>query len=157
MREKHITITLTFRKYQLPTTKCQCQSNSCPIVNQYKVWTIEGYLLLTHTHTQVDLEVMEWLRRFTGYKQKRKGPSRKEREAARKALELRETLYQKLTSSQVCQVCVVFCKHNSHCLSTDLQSWTQVVSQRQRNVSATLKPATGPPALSAQHVFVNEM
>ena len=69
-------------------------NTSCLVIASYDPFTHYAY---THMDTQVDLEIMEWLRRFTGYKQKRKAPSRKEREAARRALELRETLYQKLT------------------------------------------------------------
>ena len=45
---------------------------------------------------QVDAEVMEWLRRFTANRQKKKSASRKEREAAWKVLEQREALCQRL-------------------------------------------------------------
>ena len=45
---------------------------------------------------QADAEVMEWLRRLMTNRQKKKSPSRKEKEAAWKALEQREALCQRL-------------------------------------------------------------
>ena len=45
---------------------------------------------------KADEEVMEWLQRITANKQKRKGISRKEKEAAWRALEQRDTIQAKM-------------------------------------------------------------
>ena len=45
---------------------------------------------------QADEDVVEWLQRITANKQKRKGISRKEKEAAWRALEQRDTIQAKM-------------------------------------------------------------
>ena len=56
---------------------------------------------LRHRVQAADVEVLEWFRKFTSYKQNKKSPSKKEREQATKALKEREAILRVLNSEEL--------------------------------------------------------
>ena len=71
-----------------------CTSYHHYYVSQTKSKSI--YINESHLSRQADEEVLEALRRFTSARQKKRSVGRKEKEAAWKALQRRDSLYQRL-------------------------------------------------------------